>query len=145
MYGSSMGGYLAGRAAAFDKRLAAVGLQTCWYDMLRDSYEYCPQFRAQLRFMTGAGSDQEARRILKDFNLRGIAKQIQLPIFGVHGDGDEVIRVDGARELFNEIASPEKRLKIAAGERHNMDNEIPGLQDWLAMRLSGVTGGKTKL
>jgi alpha-beta hydrolase superfamily lysophospholipase len=137
LYGSSMGGYFGGRAAAFDSRLAAVALQTCWYDMLRDSYDFCPQFKAQNRYLIGASSDQEARRILADFNLRGVANRIKLPIFGVHGDRDEVVRVDGAKELFAEISSSERRLKIAAGARHNMDAEIPGLQDWLTIRIGG--------
>jgi alpha-beta hydrolase superfamily lysophospholipase len=141
IYGSSMGGYLAGRAAAFDNRWTAVALQTCWFDMLRDSYEYSPHFRTQLRFMTASSSDQDARNILADFNMRGIANKIKTPIFGVHGEHDEVIRVNGAKDLFAQISSAEKRLKIAPDARHNMDEEIPGLIDWLAMRISGPAAG----
>jgi alpha-beta hydrolase superfamily lysophospholipase len=137
VFGNSMGGYFAGRAAAFDNRVAAVALQSAWYDMLRDSYDHCPQFQAQLRYLLGAANDREARHLLLDFNFHDIANKIEVPIYIVHGDRDQVVRVEGAKQLFAEIASKDKHLTLVPGARHNLDRQIPRMMDWLVMRVKG--------
>lgn len=136
VYGTSMGGYFAGRGAAFEKRPVAVVLQSAWYDVLEDSYNFCPSFRPHLRYMVGAGTDTEARRLLRDFNFRGIANKITSPIFIAHGENDDVVRFAGAKRLYQELSSKEKHFKAVAGARHNLDGEVLGLVDWLCARLS---------
>jgi dienelactone hydrolase len=135
VYGTSMGGYFAGRGAAFEKRPVAVVLQSTWYDVLEDSYNYCPSFRPHVRYMIGAGSDAEARRMLAEFNFRGLAEKIEVPISIVHGEKDDVVRVESAKRLVSEISSREKQFKIVPGAHHNLDGEVLELVDWICARL----------
>jgi dienelactone hydrolase len=136
VYGTSMGGYFAGRGAAFEKRPAALVLQSAWYDVLADSYDHCPSFRPHLRYMIGASDDADARRILGDFNFRGVAARITTPIAIAHGDQDEVVRFEGGRRLFDEVASREKAFTAVPNSRHNLDGEVTNLVDWMCGRLT---------
>jgi len=135
IFGNSMGGYLAARGAAFEKRPVAVVLQSAWYDMLEDSYDFCPSIRPHLRYLLGAETDWQARRLLGDFNFEGIAKKITTPIFIAHGENDPIVRFTGARRLYEEISSTEKHFKAVLGAGHGMDHELLYLMDWLCKRL----------
>lgn len=135
LYGVSTGGYYAQRGAAFEKRPAAIALQGACYDLLEDCYEYCPSFRKHLRYMIGAGSDAEARKILSDYNLRGLGAKITQPIAVVHGENDDAVRISGAERFFKEVASKEKSFTPVAAQ-HNLDQSIGDLVDWITARIS---------
>lgn len=134
VYGVSTGGYYAERGAAFEKRPAAVALQGVCYDMLEDCYIYCPSFRPHLRYMIGAGTDAEARRILKDYNLQGLTSKITQPIRIVHGANDDAVRFSGAERFFKEIASQDKKFAPQTAG-HNLDQAIQDLVDWITSRV----------
>ncbi len=134
LYGVSTGGYYAERGAAFEKRPVAVALQGACYDLLEDCYEYCPSFRPHLRYMIGAGSDAEARKILSDYNLRGLTAKITAPINIVHGANDDAVRVSGAERFYKEIASKDKKF-AAIEASHNLDQSILDLVDWITAHL----------
>jgi alpha-beta hydrolase superfamily lysophospholipase len=138
IYGTSMGGYFAGRGATAEKLPAAYVLQSAWYDVLHDSYEYCPSMRPHLRYMIAAGSDAQARQMLETFSFSGIAARITTPITIAHGERDDVVRVEGARRLFGEIASADKSLTIVPGARHSLDTEVRRLVDWMCLHLRGT-------
>ena len=134
VYGVSTGGYFAERGAAFEKRPVAVALQGACYDLLEDCYEYCPSFRPHLRYMIGAGSDAEARKLLREYNLAGLTSKITQPVNIVHGMNDEAVRVSGAERFFREIASRDKQFTpTSAG--HSLDESILDLVDWITARL----------
>lgn len=134
LYGVSTGGYFGARGAAFEKRAAAVALQGACYDLLEDCYEYCPSFRRHLRYMIGAADDAQARRLLADYNFKGLGRLMTGPVSIVHGVKDDAVRIAGAERLFKEIASNEKQFEpVNAG--HNLDVAIQDLVDWICTRL----------
>jgi dipeptidyl aminopeptidase/acylaminoacyl peptidase len=141
--GISMAGYYAPRAAAFDPRIKALVLWCACYDILEDIYEWYPPIRGQIQWILGATDDCDARAKLKDYNLRSIAQRITCPTLVSHGVGDVVMRVDGARRLYDEIGSKDKLLKLWEGDEGgavhcNYDNwsvSIPLMLDWLTKRL----------
>jgi alpha-beta hydrolase superfamily lysophospholipase len=89
-------------------------------------------------------SDEEARVLLKDFTMAGAAQNITCPTLISHGAADRLMSVDGARRLFDEIASPDKTLRIyddeeAGGAIHCSHDywahNVPFMLDWLEERL----------
>jgi dipeptidyl aminopeptidase/acylaminoacyl peptidase len=141
--GISMAGYYAPRAAAFEPRIKAMVLWCACYDILEDIYDWYPPIRGQIQWILGASNDAEAREKLTKFNLKGIAQNIKCPTLISHGAGDVVMRVDGARRLYEEISNKDKALKLwdgaEGGKVHcNYDNwsvSVPFMFNWLAARL----------
>jgi esterase/lipase len=142
--GLSLGGYYAPRLAAFDERVKAC---VCWcacFDVLEDVYLFYPPIQPQLRWIVGAGSDEEAQELLRPFNLDAVASRITCPILISHGDADEIMRPPSARKLFDAVSSDVRELRIwssaEGGAGHcNYDKWadcIPFMFDWLAGRLS---------
>jgi dipeptidyl aminopeptidase/acylaminoacyl peptidase len=144
LIGISMAGYYAPRAAAFDARVKAlVGWCGC-YSLLDDLYIFCEHLRPTLQRLLGGVSDAEARVLLADFTMAGAAGNITCPTLITHGAADRLMSVDGARRLFDEIASPDKTLKIyddeaAGGVIHcshdHWAHNVPFMLDWLEERL----------
>ena len=62
--------------------------------------------------MLGGVSHQEARRLLQDFTMAGVAKNIIRPTLITHGAKDTLMSVDGAKRLVDEITAKDKTLKI---------------------------------
>ncbi len=143
MIGISMAGYYAPRAAAFDKRIKALIAWCGCYSILDDLYLFHEPLRPTLRRILGGVDDAEAKRMLKDFTLRGLGKNITCPTLITHGVDDILMNVEGAKKLFEEIAARDKTLKLwdreTGGAGHcNYDNwatAIPFMLDWLAKRL----------
>jgi dipeptidyl aminopeptidase/acylaminoacyl peptidase len=141
--GISMAGYYAPRGAAFERRIKALVLWCGCYDILEDIYNWYPPIQGQLQWILGSNDDADARRKLKEYNLRGIAEHITCPTLISHGIGDVVMRVDGAKRLYEEISSQDKLLQLWEGKQGgavhcNYDNwsvSIPFMLDWLAKRL----------
>jgi fermentation-respiration switch protein FrsA (DUF1100 family) len=139
VYSQSTGGYFGARAAAKDRRIAAVVLQGACYDLLADCYDYCPSFRRHLRYLVGANTDADARATLSTYNLRGLAAQITAPVSVVHGLKDDGVRFAGAEQLFAEIGSRDKRfqpLDASRGLGESAADTVQGLLDWICVRLS---------
>jgi dipeptidyl aminopeptidase/acylaminoacyl peptidase len=142
--GISMAGYYAPRAAAFDERVKAL---VCWsgcYSILDDLYLFCPALRPTLQRILGGVDDAEARERLKHFTMEGAAQKIKCPTLITHGGADRLMRVDGAKRLFAELGSADKRLKIyddpaIGGTIHcshdDWAHNIPYMLDWLEERL----------
>lgn len=141
--GVSMAGYYMPRGAAFEPRIKALVLWCACYDILKDIYDWYPPIQGQIQWILGAADDAEARTMLRDFNLEGVAPRITCPTLISHGVRDMVMRVDGAKRLYDEISSMDKELKLWEGTEGgaihcNYDNwaaSIPVMFDWLAQRL----------
>ena len=144
LLGISMGGFYVARAAAFEKRLKAL---ICWcgcYSILDDLYDFFAPLRPTLQALVGAKSDTAAREILCAFSMQGLAANITCPTLISHGAQDQLMNVDGAKRLFEEIGSDDKTLKIwdgaDGGSGHcSYDNwpiSIPFMLDWLKPHLA---------
>jgi dipeptidyl aminopeptidase/acylaminoacyl peptidase len=139
LWGQSTGAYFGARGALPGTGASAVVLQGAMYDLLEDCYDYCPPFRRHLRFMMGVTTDAEARRRLTAYNLRGLARTITVPISGLHGTRDDAVRFEGAKRLFEEIASKEKHFEAQDAARELGDSArdaVMDLVDWICGRLT---------
>jgi dienelactone hydrolase len=153
LVGSSLGGYYVARAAAFDKRIKATvawgaiwDYHATWVKRLAgNGASGAPPF--QLFYVTGTSTIEAALGVLEPFKVGPIAKQINCPFLIMHGSEDRQVSVDDANDLYREIASHDKELKIfdglSGGAAHTQfDNHLPALHyaaDWLQARLSHST------
>jgi len=156
---ASMGGYYAPRAAAFEKRIKACVAWGAIYD-----YYACWQRRvgwvpgqpisvsldsalgttgAHFLSIMGVPDWENAFKKLEAFRLKGVADKITCDILLVHGAGDRQTPVIEAEELFAEISSTRKELRIytdaEGGSAHvQLDRPEPALSlicDWFVEHL----------
>ncbi len=144
LLGISMAGYYAPRVAAFEPRLKALVAWSGCYSVLDDLYDFCVHLQPVCQRLLGGVSPEKARELLKDFTMAGVAKNITCPTLITHGSEDRLMRVEGAKNLFNEISAKDKTLRIYAdandGGRIHCSHDywahnVPYMLDWLEERL----------
>jgi dienelactone hydrolase len=144
LLGISMAGYYAPRVAAFEKRIKALVAWSGCYSILDDLYDWCVHLQPVCQRLLGGVSHENARALLKDFTMAGVAKNITCPTLITHGDKDTLMSVEGAKKLFNEIGANDKTLKIYGehdgGGRIHCSHDywahnVPYMLDWLEERL----------
>ena len=143
--GSSMGGYRAARAAAFEPRLAAAvawgaiwDYGVIWDRRLRDRPPLTAPMSHALAVM-GASDVEDFARIMRAWTLEGVADRISCPLLVVHGERDVQIPLDDAVRLHAQASSTTKELKVftaaEGGAAHcQNDNRILAheyIGDWL--------------
>ncbi len=138
LWGVSLGGYYAPRAAAFESRVrACVSLSGPyrWVDAFDAANELTREaFRARSR----AGSMAEAREKAAALTLEGTAAQIRCPLLVVAGERDTLIPRSHAERIVREAKHAE--LMIVAGGNHVANNVWyryrPQSADWMARQLN---------
>jgi dipeptidyl aminopeptidase/acylaminoacyl peptidase len=144
LLGISMAGYYAPRVAAFERRLKALVAWSGCYSILDDLYDWCEHLQHTCQRLLGGVGHDEARRQLKNFTMAGIAKNVTCPTLITHGSEDRLMRVEGAKKLFEEIGAKDKTLKIYDdpndGGRIHCSHDywahnLPYMLDWLEERI----------
>lgn len=74
-------------------------------------------YKGGMRAGTGAGI---LRGILQ---VRDLAPRVRLPVLLTHGDQDKVMPVEASRELYQQLGSMDKTLRIYEGWLHELHNE----------------------
>jgi dienelactone hydrolase len=142
--GISMAGYYAPRVAAFESRLKALVAWSGCYSVLDDLYDFCAHLQPVCQRLLGGVGHQEARRLLKDFTMAGIAENITCPTLITHGGKDTLMSIEGAKRLYDEIGAKDKTLRIYDdpndGGRIHCSHDywahnVPFMLDWLEERL----------
>ena len=141
LWGVSLGGYYAPRAAAFERRVrACVSLSgpfdwgSCW--------EALPQLtRDAFRVRSHLHSEAEARTFAGTLSLKGVARQIECPLFVVAGKLDRIVPWADSARLAAEASGPVELLMIDdAG--HNANNRPYRYRtrtaDWMAGQLGAA-------
>ena len=138
MWGVSLGGYYAPRAAAFDKRIRACIALSGPYDM-GDCWDGLPELtREAFRVRSHCATQADARRNAATLSLKGIAGRITCPMFIVTGKQDRVIPWQDAERLALDVKGPVELLLIDdASHVANNRGYRWRLQsaDWMAERL----------
>jgi 2,6-dihydroxypseudooxynicotine hydrolase len=136
IWGSSMGGFLALRAAAFEARFAAAISSGGFFDF-RD-YRFWP-VTTQLNVMEDLGVESlsEARSYVEErCSLAGAVERIQAPYLVIHGARDELVSVEEGREM---AGGPRGEFVNFEDGFHTCTNHnatlVPLMCDWMADRL----------
>ena len=144
IYGKSLGGYLAARAAAFEKRLRCCISAGGVFDMVQ-TWDVSPlRVRKNLARCLHMDDLESARELVRRYTLRGVAQKIRCALLIVHGSEDTVCPIEGARELYEIAGTRDKELVIYKGGNHVCDNmhyrSRPLIADWTAEKLGTVRG-----
>mgnify|MGYP001807228594 CR=1 FL=1 len=142
LWGVSMGGYYAARAAAFEKRAKACislagpyNLAQCW-DTMPELTRNTFRVRAKCETM------EEARQHATTLSLEGVAQNITCPLYIVSGKRDRVIPWQHAERLSRD-ASGEVVFNLVEDGNHIANNRPyrwrPQSADWLARQLGATT------
>jgi len=138
MWGVSLGGYYAPRAAAFDKRIKAciaLGGPFNW----GEAWDGLPELtREAFRVRSHCKTQDEARKNAKTLSLEGVAQNIICPIFIVNGRLDRIVPAADAERLAREVKGPVTLMMIEDGN-HIATNRAYRWRsqsaDWMAEQL----------
>jgi dipeptidyl aminopeptidase/acylaminoacyl peptidase len=138
LWGVSLGGYYAPRAAAFEPRVKACIALSGPYD-LADTWDDLPELtREAFRVRSHCTTQAEAKRNAATLSLKGIASRITCPMFIVTGKLDRVIPWQDAERLARDVSGPCELLLVEdGGHVANNRGYRWRLQsaDWMAERL----------
>ena len=155
---SSLGGYYAPRAAAFEKRFkCCVAWGSIWdYGEItskrllgKGGERPVPDFVNQLMWVLGKGTVEEAAAVAKQMTLEGVADKITCPLLIMHGENDRQVPLQYAQRTFDAVVnSPNKRLKVftlaeGGAEHCQADNRTMAV-DYAADWVAGILGGDPK-
>jgi dienelactone hydrolase len=139
VFGVSLGGYYAVRAAAFEQRVRACvavsgpyDFGAAWADMPELSKE---AFRIRSHLPDPEAAGRHAARL----SLAGVAPRVTCPVLVVSGGKDALFGPQHAERLAAEVAGPVTRLHVAHGT-HVVNNlpfhYRPQAADWLVDTLA---------
>ncbi len=138
LFGVSLGGYYAARAAAYEKRLKAVVALSGAYRFDLDWDELPPQTRATFQARSGAASAGEAREKAAAFTLEEAAAHIGTPLLVVGGGRDRIVPAYHQERLAAEVKTADLVLYPDGG--HGVTNRAfesrSRMADWLAAKLA---------
>jgi 2,6-dihydroxypseudooxynicotine hydrolase len=138
IWGVSLGGYYAARAAAFERRAkACISLSGpySWVETFDGRNELS---REAFRVRSHSKTMDEAREVAKTLTLEGVAKNITCPIFVVGGELDHLTPPHNAERIASEVTG-RCQLLIVKGGNHVANNRRYMFQtqtaDWMAQHL----------
>jgi 2,6-dihydroxypseudooxynicotine hydrolase len=138
VFGVSLGGYYAARAAAYEPRVRAAVDLAGPYRFDLDWDELAPQTRTTFQARSGAASPAQARERAAALTLEDAAARITCPLLVVHGGRDRLIPAYHAERLARE--APGAELMLYPDGSHGVTNHAfesrAAMADWLAARLT---------
>jgi 2,6-dihydroxypseudooxynicotine hydrolase len=136
--GSSMGGFYAPRAAAFEKRVKAAIANSGAYSVI-DNFDPRPQtLKDAYLLRTHSKTMEEAREKTRPFDMTGVASRITCPMFIIAGKEDHVTRWQDAERVAKEVKGPCVFLALEGGIHvgHNRGHLWrTQCADWMAEQL----------
>ncbi len=115
MWGVSLGGYYAPRAAAFDKRIKACIALGGPFNF-GAAWDGLPALtREAFRVRSHCRTDEEARKNALSLSLEDVAGNITCPIFIVNGRLDRIVPAADAERLAREVKGPATLMMIEDG------------------------------
>src|SRR6185437_10720747 len=138
LFGVSLGGYYAARAAAYEKRLRAVVSLAGPYRLDLDWDDRPAQTRATFQARSGARSAEEARAKAAELTLEAAAPLIETPLLVVGGARDTIAPAYHQERLAQEAKAAE--LALYPDGNHGVTNRAyesrSRMADWLAAHLN---------
>jgi 2,6-dihydroxypseudooxynicotine hydrolase len=138
LWGVSLGGYYAPRAAAFDKRVKACIALSGPFEWV-EFYDRLPELtRNTFRVRSRSRTDAEARERAATLTLKNVAKNITCPLFIVAGKQDGIVPWQEGERLAAAASGPVVRCFLEDGN-HVANNRAYRYRsqsaDWMAQCL----------
>ncbi len=138
LWGVSLGGYYAPRAAAFEKRVkACIGLSGP-YDWAAVWPQLPELTRETFRVRSHSASVDDALRVGRTLSLKGVASNITCPLYLVAGKLDRIVPWQDAERVAREAKGPVELVIVEDGN-HVANNRVYKYRtqsaDWMAKQL----------
>jgi 2,6-dihydroxypseudooxynicotine hydrolase len=138
IWGVSLGGYYAPRAAAYEKRIKACIALSGPFEWER-IWDGLPELtRETFRVRSHSLDQNEARQKARELTMKEAAPRITCPIFIVTGRLDRLVPASHAEQLARAVSGPVELLIVEDGG-HNANNRPYRYRsrtaDWLAAQL----------
>ena len=135
IWGVSLGGYYAPRAAAYEKRIKACIALSGPYEWDR-IWDGLPELtRETFRVRSHSKDETQARAVAKTLTMKEAAPRITCPIFIVTGRQDRLVPASHAEQLAKAVSGPVELMIVEDGG-HNANNRPYRYRsrtaDWLA-------------
>ncbi len=134
MAGHSVGGYLALRTAAADKRLAACAALGAPYDLLSLFDASPPARQINFSLLCGQTDVERGREALRRFTLEGLLKNVSCPVLLIHGMKDSVVPFSHVERICSEAGRPVDLRRFENGI-HTCDNYVREVYPLIADRF----------
>ena len=121
LVGSSLGGYYAPRAAAYESRVAACIAISGPFKSTSRRREMMPVTREAYNHYLGAKDDANFDRLSQRLTLEDAASQIKCPLLTIAGKQDPLVHWDNA-QMLHDAASGPKELHIFEEGNHSCMN-----------------------
>lgn len=139
--GVSLGGYYAVRAAALEPRVKAA-VTVCGPFEWGNCWQALPSLSRQaLRLSAGLQTEEQARRLVGEFTLAGLAEDIRCPLLIIQSRADPRIPPEEKERLAREVRCPHQLVLYEDGDHvcHNLSYQYrPLVADWLGETLNNV-------
>src|SRR5688572_32953665 len=135
IWGVSLGGYYAPRAAAYEKRIRACIALSGPFDWEK-IWEGLPELtRETFRVRSHSRDETQAREVARTLTMKDAAARITCPIFIVTGRQDRLVPAAHAEQLAKAVSGPVELMIVEDGG-HNANNRPYRYRsrtaDWLA-------------
>jgi 2,6-dihydroxypseudooxynicotine hydrolase len=138
LWGVSLGGYYAPRAAAFEKRVKACIALSGPYDWTELWPQMNPITREAFRVRAKCATPEAAAEYGARLTLKGVASNITCPLYIVAGKLDRIVPWQDAERLARDASGPVELLMIEDGN-HVANNRAYRYRtqsaDWMACEL----------
>jgi pimeloyl-ACP methyl ester carboxylesterase len=135
VWGVSLGGYYAPRAAAYERRLRACIALSGPFDWAEIWDELPELTRETFRVRSHSKDASNAKQRASELTLRHCSRQIECPLFIVAGRQDRLVPAAHAERLAKSVSGPVELLMVEDGG-HNANNRPYRYRsrsaDWLA-------------
>jgi 2,6-dihydroxypseudooxynicotine hydrolase len=143
LFGSSLGGYYAPRAAAFEDRITAT-IANCGPFDWAACWDGLPVVtREAFTHYAGAADDDHARELARAYTLDGVLGRLDRPLMVVHGSEDPLIPWQQGERMAAEAAGP-TTFHLVEGGNHGVNNLpyrwMPLAREWMLEHLAGRRG-----
>ncbi|MFF3002917.1 alpha/beta hydrolase [Kitasatospora sp. NPDC057940] len=142
MFGISMSGYWGSRAAATDRRLAALAAFEAVTGDFQTIFEQAqPTFKNNYMYMAGY-TDEEAfdRELVARMPLGDLVQEIDCPVLYGIGEFDELTRLEQALANYERVRAP-KELRVYENEFHPLGGVAAEVfrfgAEWIERALNG--------
>jgi dienelactone hydrolase len=137
IWGNSMGGHFAARAAAEDGRFAACCVNG-GSPRPAEILDRFPRFIEKFRAMTGT---DDPMAVVSRLDLQPSIAKLRCPLLVLHGAPDQVFLLENARQVHDLAGSDDKQLRVWDDGDHCLYNHAHEkhclVADWFAERLLG--------
>jgi 2,6-dihydroxypseudooxynicotine hydrolase len=138
IWGVSLGGYYAPRAAAYEKRIRACIALSGPFDW-SEIWDGLPELtRATFTARSHSKNEAEAKRVAATLTLSQAAEKITCPLFIVAGRQDRLVPAAHAERLAKSVKGPVELLMVEDGG-HNANNRPYRYRsrsaDWLSQQF----------